>query len=201
MWNSWLKQKNTRQKKKLKRVFAECVSRWGRGQGCRSGAARRGAGGAYSRPCPLLPSARCGGRSVNLNAAFTAHSASPGRGQRGSQSVLSVGPPPLRFRSTYRRRSSWTLRVRVQKKVPNAERSTRCPGANLEANRSTWVQFKVSRRKQRRVGTLKQFGDGCDDVGFVCFLKIGETKINSGHSFISLSAAAARGFILDARWH
>lgn len=96
--------------------------------------------------------------------------------------------PPLRFRSTYRRRSSWTLRVRVQKKVPNAERSTRCPGANLEANRSTWVQFKVSRRKQRRVGTLKQFGDGCDDVGFVCFLKIGETKINSGHSFISLSA-------------
>lgn len=38
--------------------------------------ARGGAGGAYRRPCPVLPSARCGGRSVNLNAAA---SASPGR--------------------------------------------------------------------------------------------------------------------------
>lgn len=31
-----------------------------------------GAGGAYRRPYPLLPYARCGGRSVNLNAAFSA---------------------------------------------------------------------------------------------------------------------------------
>lgn len=36
--------------------------------------------------------------------------------------------------------------------VPNAERSTRCPGANLEADRSTWVQFKVSRAEPRCVG-------------------------------------------------
>lgn len=111
---------------------------WGRGQG-----RRRGAGGAYRRPCPVLPSAHCGGRSVNLNAAV---SASPGR---RLLPVLSVCPPWSTCSGAHLcipRLSSSCLGPRT---VPNAERSTRCPGANLEADRSTWVQFKVSRAEPR----------------------------------------------------
>lgn len=37
------------------------VTFWGRGRG-----RRRGAGGAYRRPCPVLPSARCGGKKREL---------------------------------------------------------------------------------------------------------------------------------------
>lgn len=62
-----------------------------------------GAGGALSRPCPLLPSARCGGRSVNLNAAFSAQSES----WRRPASLISPSPV-LSFRTASRRRKSWT---------------------------------------------------------------------------------------------
>lgn len=71
------------------------------------------------------------------------------------------------------------------RKVPNAERSTRCPGANLEADRSTWVQFKVSRRERRCVGTLKLLGT---DVMMLGFFFLGKTKINSSHSFCFIAS-------------
>lgn len=163
----------------------ERVTLWGRGQGRRSGA-----GGAYRRPCPLLPSARCGGRSVNLNAAFTAQCVS-----RQRPASLISPSLPLGCRSTYRRRSSWTDCVFWRgffflvcclgpRKVPNAERSTRCPGANLEVDRSTWVQFKVSRRERRCVDMLKLLGTDVMMGGFF----LGETKINSSHSFCFIAS-------------
>lgn len=109
---------------------ARSVVRAGSGSQARGG--RAAPIGVHAPFCPLLTA---GGRSVNLNAAA---SASPGR---RLLPVLSVRSP----RSTYQRRRSranlcirrLSARCLGPRTVPNAERSTRCPGANLEADRST----------------------------------------------------------------
>lgn len=59
--------------------------------------------------------------------------------------------------------------------VPDAGRSTRCPGANLAADRSTWVQFKV------RAAVCVWWGGA--RWSWTCVCSSGKSEINSGHSF------------------
>lgn len=63
---------------------------------------RCGAGGAYRRPCPLLPSPRCGGKKRELERSPSLFSASPDRGlARPSKSVRAA-----RVSATFHRRRS-----------------------------------------------------------------------------------------------
>lgn len=61
-------------------VLTARVRLWGRGQG-----RRRGAGGAYRRPCPVLPSAHCGGKKRELERSRQCES-----GQAPAASLISV---------------------------------------------------------------------------------------------------------------
>lgn len=129
-----------------------CVALWGRGQG-----RRRGAGGAYRRPCPVLPSAHCGGRSVNLNAAV---SASPGR---RLLPVLSVCPR----RSTYRWRSSWA-HLCIQRFSEAVWDRGRCQRRNArrDVQAQTWKQTAAPEcnsryaERSRDVWVFLTVGDG-----------------------------------------
>lgn len=122
------------------------VRLWGRGQG-----RKRGAGGAYRRPCPVLPSAHCGGKKRELERSRQCES-----GQAPAASLISVF---AEVNLSVKTRPGQPLHPEAScsllggpTTVPDAERSTRCPGANLEADRSTWVQFKVSRAEPRCEG-------------------------------------------------
>lgn len=66
-----------------------------------------------------------------------------------------------------------------------ARHSTRCPGANLEADRSTWVRFKVSGRERSGGGRM--------------WCPRGETKTKSKSPVFVYRQVYARG--VGARWH
>lgn len=137
------------------------VTPWGRGQGLRSGAGRAVPIDAHAPFCPLLAA----GEEAWTWTQPSLLSASPGKGLP----VLSVRPCRSAVGQLIGEGAAGRIVVFLvvvfslffslgPRKVSNAERSTRCPGANLEADRSTWVQFKVSRRERRCVGMLEVLG-------------------------------------------
>lgn len=132
--------------------FAERVARGGRGQGRRSGR-------CLQSPMPpfalrVATGGLCGG-CVNLNAASTARCASRQR----TVAPITLRPPPASLRNLSQRDGflffylfvCFVFKIRglfccPRRRClgPRRRCSTRCPGANLEADRSTWVQSKVS---------------------------------------------------------
>ncbi len=166
-----------------KSVFTECVTRGGRGQGRRSEA-----GGAYSRSCPLLPSARCGGRRVNLNAAFTAQCES-----RQRPAGLISPSPPLGFRSTYWWRSQ----------LDGFWRFWRFLGTQKGAKRGTLDA--MSRRKlgsrPQHLSAIQGKPEASSDVcaRWACcgrevmlLFSVIESKTNSGHTLCLIVSLRAR---------